>query len=132
MALILVVDDEPAIVETVCLLLEADGLNAIGAHSGAEAVAKAQESCPDLLFSDIVMPGMNGFELALQIKAHCPHCRLIFFSGYAEVAEMSSGLRERGYEFEVLRKPMLPTLMVEKVRAALNRTTQASTASSGK
>lgn len=132
MPLILVVDDEPAIVETVCMILEAEGLKAIGAKSGADAVAKARESCPDLLFSDIMMPGMNGFEAAVQIKAHCPHCRLIFFSGYADVTDMANGLRQRGYEFEVLRKPMLPTLMVEKVRAALNRTTQASGASSGK
>src|SRR5215467_6958162 len=98
---ILVVDDEPAIVESMCMVLEAFGYNAVGANSGVEAVAKVADFCPTLLLSDIVMPALNGFEAALQIKAKCPHCRLLFFSGYAGAADMGDSLKAQGYRFEI-------------------------------
>lgn len=117
---VLVVDDEPSIVATVCAILEAYGYSAVGVTSGAEAIAKATASCPDLLLSDVMMPGLNGFETGLQVKKVCPHCRLLFFTGYAEVSGLADGLKSNGLAFEVLSKPMHPAALVDKVKAALS------------
>jgi CheY-like chemotaxis protein len=117
---VLVVDDEPSIVATVCAILEAYGYNVVGVTSGAEAIARATDSCPDLLLCDVMMPGLNGFETALQVKKLCPNCRLLFFTGYAEVSGLDDGLKSRGLAFEVLSKPMHPAALVAKVKAALS------------
>lgn len=119
---ILVVDDEVSIAETLCMILKMSGYAAYSASSGLQAIAKAQEICPDLLLTDVMMPGLNGFETALRIKARCPRCRLLFFSGYAgspEMLQLSDNLRNRGYYFEVLAKPLHPSIILEKVRATL-------------
>jgi two-component system, NtrC family, nitrogen regulation response regulator NtrX len=118
---ILVVDDEPSIVATVCAILEAYGFSAVGATSGTEAIAKAAETCPDLLLSDVMMPGMNGFETALQVKKHCPKCALLFFTGYANVANLGVDLENNGYVFEMLSKPLPGAILVEKIKGALAR-----------
>jgi CheY-like chemotaxis protein len=119
---ILVVDDELAIAETLRMILEMSGYAAHSASSGVQAIAKAEEGCPDLLLSDVMMPGLNGFETALRIKARCPGCRLLFFSGYSahpEMLQLSEDLKSRGYDFEVLPKPLHPSLLLEKVKSAL-------------
>jgi CheY-like chemotaxis protein len=119
---ILVVDDELPIVETLRLILEMSGYSVCTAVSGIQAIAKAEEGCPDLLLSDVMMPGLNGFETALRIKKHCPGCRLLFFSGYSGTPEMlylNENLKDRGYEFEVLAKPLHPSLLLEKVKFVL-------------
>lgn len=119
---ILVVDDELSIAETLRMILQMSGYTATSASSGLQAIAKAEEGCPDLLLTDVMMPGLNGFETALRIKAHCPGCRLLFFSGYVgspEMLQLSAPLKGRGYAFEVLSKPLHPSLLLEKVREAL-------------
>ena len=117
---VLVVDDEPTIVKTVCMVLEAYGFDPDGATSGDEAIAKAKNSCPDLLLSDVMMPGINGFDAALQIKRVCPGCRLLFFTGYAsQVASLAADLTSNGFRFELLAKPIQPAVLVDSVNAAL-------------
>jgi CheY-like chemotaxis protein len=119
---ILVVDDEISIAETIRMILEMSGYIAYSAGSGLQAIAKAEEGCFDLLLSDVMMPGLNGFETAMQIKTRCPGCRLLFFSGYAanpEMLPLSDNLKDRGHDFEVLPKPLHPSLLLEKVKSAL-------------
>jgi CheY-like chemotaxis protein len=119
---VLVVDDELSIVETMRMILEISGYTVSTAVSGLQAIAKAEEACPDLLLSDVMMPGLNGFETALRIKKRCPGCRLLFFSGYSgspEMLSLSENLRDSGHEFEVLAKPLHPSMLLEKVKSAL-------------
>lgn len=123
---VLVVDDEPAIVATLCLVLEAHGYGTVGVTSGYEAIAKVAGSCPDLLLSDVMMPGMNGFETGLQVKKLCPKCRLLFFTGYAEVSGLAQELKNKGHFFEVLQKPIHPSFLLDKVKATLAAASQAS------
>jgi len=78
---ILVVDDEHTIADSVGEILAGAGYTIKCAYSGLEAVSKALELCPDILLSDVLMPGMNGFEAGLEVKKDCPGCRLMFFSG---------------------------------------------------
>ena len=117
---ILVVDDEPAIVQTVCIVLGSSGFDALGVNSGDEAIAKAATFCPDVLLSDVMMPGMSGFETALEVKKLCPGCRLLFFSGRTDVAVLGEGLKTLGHRFELLPKPVDPAVLVEKIKTALS------------
>jgi CheY-like chemotaxis protein len=122
-AKILVVDDEEAIALTVRDIFRSKGYRADHASSGSEAVTKSRALCPDLLLSDVIMPGLNGFEAALQVKELCPGCRLVFFSGYAGSDLLSQGFRDqfvkRGYQFGFLLKPVQPAVLLRTVEEAL-------------
>lgn len=116
---VLVVDDEPSIVNTICMILDAYGFDAVGVNSGYAAIARVTDFRPDLLLSDIMMPGMNGFETGIEIKKLCPDCRLLFFSGYSNLSGMAQDLKKQGHRFEVLFKPMQPASLIEKIKARL-------------
>jgi CheY-like chemotaxis protein len=120
---VLVVDDERAIVDSLCEILESAGYQAFSASSGEEALAVVAKTCPDLLLSDVLMPGMNGFELALEVKHLCPTCRLLLFSGQAATAQLaqqfSSTFTSRGYRFELLPKPLHPLALLKKLEETL-------------
>ena len=68
MAKILVVDDEPDVVEIVRLRLEQDGHTILAAGDGRTGLQSAFENKPDLLILDVMMPGLDGFEVAYQMK----------------------------------------------------------------
>ncbi len=68
MATVLVVDDEPEIVEMLLMLLEGDGVAPLGAHDGEEAWDLVRSERPDLVLTDIMMPRMNGVELCRRLR----------------------------------------------------------------
>ena len=68
MARILVVDDEPDVVEIVRIRLEQDGHTILTAHDGREGLQSIFENKPDLIILDVMMPGIDGFEVAYQMK----------------------------------------------------------------
>lgn len=122
---ILVVDDEHSIVESLTEIIQFAGYEVLSAHSGNEAIAKASESCPNILLSDVLMPAMNGFELAIEIKRLCPNCRLMFFSGQAATAQLAQNyaptFTRLGYRFELLPKPLHPTALLKKLEESLTQ-----------
>ena len=65
---ILVVDDEPHIVKVVKSRLEANGYAVVTASNGEEAIVKAQHEKPGLIILDVLMPGLNGFEVLEKLK----------------------------------------------------------------
>jgi len=66
---VLIVDDEPRILKFLNLKLKSSGYEVITANSGTEALAQVQAQEPDLLVLDVVMPGMDGFEVLKQVRA---------------------------------------------------------------
>ena len=114
--MVLVVDDEKRIADTLALILESKGYCAEAAYDGSTALAKCCERVPDLLISDVVMPGMNGIELAIEIGQRFVACRILLFSGQAATADMMEEARAHGHEFELLAKPVHPEQVLEKVR----------------
>jgi len=64
--------------------------------------------CPELVISDVMMPGMNGVEMAVLIRDRHPACKILLFSGQAATPELLEGVRRRGYDFELLAKPVHP------------------------
>lgn len=122
---ILVVDDEHSIVDSVSEILAAEGYDVFSAYSAEEALAKASGVCPNLLLSDVLMPGMNGFELALEVKKMCPRCRLLLFSGQAATAQLAQSFSQTfsrlGYRFELLPKPLHPDALIKKLEESLSQ-----------
>jgi CheY-like chemotaxis protein len=120
---ILVVDDEPAIVESLAEIIESAGYEVVSACSGQEAIAQATQACPTILLTDVLMPVMNGFELALQIKQICPDCRLLLFSGQAATAQLAQAFGQTftrlGYRFELLPKPFHPSALLRRLEECL-------------
>lgn len=116
--IVLVVDDERVIADTLTAILRDRGFNAMTAYSAEAAIAMARESSPQFLVCDIVLlGGMNGIEAAIQIGALCPDCRIILISGMAESGELLDKARARGHDFEIiLAKPFHPTELIDRLQ----------------
>lgn len=80
---VLVVDDEPAVRELVQFFVRHSGHLAETAASGVEALKKIDAGRFDLVFTDLLMPGMNGDELAREIKKRHPALPIVLLTGYA-------------------------------------------------
>ena len=73
-----------------------------------EALAAARSESPDLVISDVAMPGISGIELAIQMRAQYPNCKILLFSGQASTSDLLEGARAQGYDFRLLQKPVFP------------------------
>jgi CheY-like chemotaxis protein len=117
---VLLVEDEQVVRRLVQQTLERLGYSVIVAASAAEALGHLDEhdGTIDLLLTDLVMPGMNGRELAGVVKERRPRTRVLFMSGYAEDAVASHGVLQPGAP--LLEKPFTAVGLGEKVRAVLD------------
>jgi signal transduction histidine kinase len=118
---VLIVEDEAGVRELACQFLRVKGYKVLEAESGLDAldVAQRHPGTIHLLLSDMVMPKMNGGDLAARLKAIRPEIRIAFMSGYSE---FSRGDMSKGFpEAPVLQKPFSPASLVEIVREALAR-----------
>lgn len=114
---ILVVDDEALIADTIVQILNRNGFVAEAAYSGEQAIQIAKRSCPELVLSDVLMPQIDGVEAAIEISKLCPDTRIVLFSGQAATIEILSRAKERGYNFELLPKPIHPTQLIQHLRS---------------
>jgi CheY-like chemotaxis protein len=114
---ILVVDDEVLIADTIVQILNRNGFIAEAAYSGQQAIEIARRTCPELVLSDVLMPQIDGVEAAIQISTMCPSTRIVLFSGQAATLEILSRAKERGYNFELLPKPIHPTQLIQHLRS---------------
>jgi len=116
---VLVVDDEIAIADTLAIILSKNGFAAITAYEGKSAVEIARVIPPDLLLSDVAMPGMTGVELAITLHEQIPDCRVLLFSGQSLTVDILSDARARGYDFPMLTKPIHPSVLLESISRCL-------------
>ncbi len=119
MAATLVVDDERTIADTLTLILRHAGYAAKCAYSAEEALEYLSGHGVDLIVSDVVMPGMNGIELALRVREAQPRCEILLISGNATTQDLLEGARQRGHQFTLLAKPIPPIALLELVKATL-------------
>src|ERR1700719_1768734 len=91
---ILVVDDEPAVLNALRRLLRRAGFEVETAGTGAEALARLDGFAPDIVLSDFRMPGMNGAELLAQVKQRQPLALRLIISGYADLDSVMTSVNE--------------------------------------
>jgi len=114
--IVFVVDDEPVIASTLAALLRMSGFVATSFTDPRKALASALVHAPDLVISDVVMPLLSGIDLALQIKAVCPACKVILFSGQARTVNFLHDAERLGEHFHILPKPLHPTDLLQAIR----------------
>ncbi len=116
---VLVVDDERLIADSLTMILGKSGFDTRAAYSGEMAVAMARNFCPDMLITDVVMPGMTGIEAAIQVRDMLPSCKVLLFSGQLAAEGLVQMARERNQEFELISKPVHPDELIAKLQSVL-------------
>jgi DNA-binding response OmpR family regulator len=113
-----VVDDERIIAKTLALILNHAGFDAHTFFDGQDAVDSLDTLQPDLLITDVVMPGLNGVEVAIITRTKIPKCKILLFSGQAATTDLLDTARAQGHaELEILAKPIHPTDLLAKIRS---------------
>ncbi len=117
---ILLVEDEPTILEMVQKMLESFGYRVLAAPTTDEAIRRAGETHETihLLLTDVIMPEMNGQELAKNLHALHPNILTLFMSGYSANVIARHGVLEKGINF--IQKPFSMQTLATKVREALD------------
>jgi CheY-like chemotaxis protein len=115
----LIADDEKVIAETLAMILNHGGFEALPVYSCVRAVELAPSFRPDMLISDVIMSELNGIEAAVRIKALLPDIRVFLFSGQTATAELLEKENAANYGFEVLTKPVHPQELIVKLRQSM-------------
>jgi DNA-binding NtrC family response regulator len=117
---ILLVEDETAILAMTTTMLEQLGYTVLAAGRPGEAIRLAEQYSGEihLLMSDVVMPGMNGSDLAGNLVSRYPHLKRLFMSGYTANVIAHHGVLNEGVHF--LQKPFSRRDLADKVREALD------------
>jgi DNA-binding NtrC family response regulator len=117
---VLLVEDEPAILKIATMMLERQGYRVLSASKPDEAISVAKEHAGEihLLMTDVVMPEMNGRDLAKNLTSFCPGLKRLFMSGYPADVIAHQGMLEEGVHF--IQKPFSLQDLAAKVREALS------------
>ena len=108
------IDDEPIIAETLAIVFSNAGYETLAVKSAEAALAllKTEEWIPQFVLIDVHLPGMNGIDLAITLKAQFPEVQCSLFSGRAETAELLELAGQQGHCFDILAKPVHPTVLL--------------------
>jgi DNA-binding NtrC family response regulator len=112
---VFVVDDERVIASTLAAILNMNGFSACCFTRPLEALAAAQVDIPEFLISDVAMPDLSGIDLAIQMRAQHPNCKILLFSGQANTSDLLENARRCGHHFRLLVKPVLPAELLSEM-----------------
>jgi len=115
---VLVVDDDPGARLLVGTALEMAGFRVISAADGTAALSQFREQTADCVVLDVVMPGINGREMAEAVRKLRPAMRVVFVSGYTDDVALLQQLREQSLHF--LQKPFTAQGLGKVIRAAID------------
>jgi two-component system cell cycle sensor histidine kinase/response regulator CckA len=116
---VLVVEDEPSLMALVARLLKDAGYRVMEAGTPDQAIELVATGEPDLLLTDVIMPGMSGGELAARLCADHPALRVLYMSGYTDDIVMRHGVQQGQIAF--VEKPFNRSTLLQSVRDALDR-----------
>ncbi|HEY0527007.1 MAG TPA: response regulator [Stellaceae bacterium] len=114
---VLVVDDDKDVLALAATVLKDCGYEVLQCHDGRQAldVLRIRHDAIDLLFTDVVMPGMNGFDLADAAKRICPALKVLYTTGFASVP-MPLAAKRHG---KIIPKPWRPDDLCRQIEATL-------------
>jgi len=112
---ILIVDDDRAISETLAVIFSKHRYEVRCTHSAEEAIETIAAWEPDLAILDVMLPRMNGIDLAMVLKANWPRCRTVLFSGHEGTQALMEEAAKKGNRFEILAKPVHPLFLLDYV-----------------
>jgi DNA-binding NtrC family response regulator len=113
---IFVVGDEPVIVLALAAMLKQSSFSVEPFTNCFDALHSAIKASPDLLITDVALSHLSGIDLAIQMKRHCPDCKILLFSGRASTAGLLETYRAYGNEFNLLSKPIHPLDRLQGIR----------------
>lgn len=117
---ILIVEDEKVVADTLGQILSAHGYEIRVTYSAEDAVEVLSGWLPNLAILDVMLPAMNGIDLAVVLKRDHPECHVLLFSGQPSVESLMQKAKDEGHEFEILAKPVHPTVMLNAISSLLN------------
>jgi CheY-like chemotaxis protein len=118
---ILVIDDDPAIRAAVCAVLRAGGHQPVEATDGANGIERAQALLPDLIISDVTMPGLDGYDVLRALKRNLATAAIpfIFLSGQLDEGFVRQGMGLGADDY--IAKPFLPEQLFASIQARMER-----------
>ncbi len=116
---VLVIDDEPDVVDLICFNLESGGLQTDRAFNGKEGFARACSTVPDAIVLDVMLPGLNGFEVLKKLRGdvRTRAIPVLMVTAKAETGDQAAGL-EAGAD-DYLTKPFSPKELVRRIQELL-------------
>jgi CheY-like chemotaxis protein len=110
---------ECAAASIVVEILNQEGFDATSVSNGAAAIELAKDLQPDVILSDVIMPGLNGIETGIRLREIVPNCKIILFSGQAATVDLLNKNRLQGHQFDILAKPVKPEQLIKVIRASV-------------
>jgi CheY-like chemotaxis protein len=112
---VLVIDDEECVANSLAMVLSANGYDVVAEYSGEAGLLRASSFHPDFVFSDVLMPTINGVDTAIRMQQLLPECTIMLLSAVPEVARQLLKSREMEEAFELLAKPLHPRLLLSSL-----------------
>jgi DNA-binding response OmpR family regulator len=110
---IVVVDDEEMITSSLGEILGREGFDVFAFTNPLKALERMETVGPDLLISDVMMPQLNGIDLAIKTRIVRPECRILLFS--AAASELTQEAWADGHDFRLLQKPVHPDELLREI-----------------
>jgi two-component system alkaline phosphatase synthesis response regulator PhoP len=116
---ILIIEDDPAVLRAISFMLEKEGYEVLTAVNGLEGLTKAKGENPDLLILDVMLPGIDGFEICHRLRAESQTAQLpiLMLSAKGQAADKAMGLQVGANEY--LTKPVERTVLLGKLEDLL-------------
>lgn len=107
---VLIVDDDHSVADTIALVLTRRGIEAVATYDVHTALQLAANDRPDCAVVDVLLPEMDGVELARHIRERSPRTRILLLTGDPNIADQLSGRNH-----EVLAKPLEPQDLIDRI-----------------
>jgi DNA-binding NtrC family response regulator len=117
---ILIVEDEKVIADTLGQIVHVSGYDVRVVYSAEAALDIVSGWSPNLAVLDVMLPAMNGIDLAFKLMQGHPACQILLFSGAPAVESIVQKARNEGYDFEILAKPVHPNVMLNAISNRLS------------
>jgi len=116
---ILLIEDDPSVLRAISYMLEKEGYDVLTAMNGLVGLRKAKEENPDLLILDVMLPGIDGFEVCHRLRAESQtaHLPILMLSAKGQAADKATGLQVGADEY--LTKPVERSVLLSKIEALL-------------